>query len=302
MLAVRDRAVAARGDRGLLVGAHEFNAASSSSAQEQRPIGVTMPTAMAYRDDREALEGQKAELEAKLSSLRTKLAENKDIEATMLATVRELEETYLKLNTAKTRAGERAPQRSLPLLQRVYIASPCAVPWESMSGDERARLCASCNKTVYDVSQMTTAEAEALLQSKGTDACLRIFRRFDGTVLTADCPVGVAKKKRARRRNVVAGVLAATAAATAAVAIAMRERSEDGAVEQRVEPSIPHGHTLTPPQVNPPVPIDGVQLPPGGAMFEPAVTPQPPRTITPQPIRGRTTRQSRRAPSVVPFK
>lgn len=302
MRAVRDRAVAARGDRGLLVGAHEFNAAHGP--KDCGGPAVSTPTAMAYRDDRDALEEQKAELEAKLSSLRTKLAESKDIEATMLATVRELEETYLKLNTAKSRAGERAAPRSLPLLQRVYIASPCAVPWESMSGDERARLCASCNKTVYDVSKMTTAEAEALLQSKGTDACLRIFRRFDGTVLTADCPVGVAKKKRARRRNVVAGVLAATAAATAAVAIAMRERSDDGAVIPRVERTFNGNGHGTPPITNTNVPIDGVQLPPGGMMIEPAVAPRPPQTIASQPnaTRERASRRTRRAPSVVPFK
>lgn len=248
---------------------------------------------MAYRDDREALEGQKAELEAKLTALRAKLAESKTVEETMLETVRELEGTYARLNAVKTKAGERPPQRSLPLLQRVYIASPCAVPWESMSGDERARVCASCDKTVYDVSQMTTAEAEALLRSKGTDACLRIFRRFDGTVLTADCPVGVAKKKRARRRNAVAGLLAATAAATTALAITARSRAEQG---QRgaTHSATSIGVTATT-YTN--VPIEGVQLPPGVPMMEPVQTQPEPQVHEPSTQRtsvARPTHRSRR--------
>jgi hypothetical protein len=241
-----------------------------------------MVAAMTYRDDREALEAQKTELEQTLRDLRAKLAESKTVEATMLATVRELEATYAKLQAAKQRVGERPTQRALPLLERVFIASPCAVPWESMTGDERERLCASCDKKVYDVSKMTSAEAEALLRAKSTDACLRIFRRFDGTVLTADCPVGVEKKNRARRRNVVVGALAATAAA-ATTAVAMRsfeQRSSECACEHgtraRVHPSISaqpprtqegsHVDLADPSQPTPP---DGVQLPPGSPMILP---------------------------------
>ncbi len=134
-----------------------------------------------------------------------------------------------------------------------------------MTGDERQRLCASCDKTVYDVSAMTRAEAESLLRTKGTDACLRIFRRFDGTVLTADCPVGVAKKKRARRRGAIAGVLAATAAAAAGYAFANRSR------EQRCDSTRAHG-TQTEPSTNTTStsgPQNGVQLPPGAMMIAP---------------------------------
>lgn len=242
---------------------------------------------MAYRDDREALEGQKAELEAKLTALRAKLAESKTVEETMLETVRELEGTYAKLNAVKTKAGERPPQRSLPLLQRVYIASPCNVPWESMTGDERERMCASCNKTVYDVSQMTTAEAESLLQAKGTDACLRIFRRFDGTILTQDCPVGVEKKKRARRRGVVAGVLAATAAATAGAALSTHRTQ--GAPHVAATTQV-LGTTTTTVTNTPVVPHEGTQLPPGVPSIQPVAAGgigiMPPRADQPRTRRS----------------
>jgi hypothetical protein len=218
---------------------------------------------MAYRDDREALEGHQAELEAKLHELRAKLAESKSVEASMLATVRELEETYAKLNAMKARTTTGSPRRELPLLDRVYIASPCAVPWESMTGDERQRLCASCDKTVYDVSAMTRDEAESLLRAKSTDACLRIFRRFDGTVLTADCPVGVVKKQRARRRGAIAGVLAATAAAATGYAFASRSR------EQRCDGTRAHSTQTEPTHTSTSGPQDGVQLPPGAMMIAP---------------------------------
>lgn len=210
---------------------------------------------MAYRDDREALEGHRTELEAKLRELRAKIASNASLEAELLDTVKDLEATYARINASKPRA-----RRELPLLQRVYIASPCSVPWESMTGDERERMCASCNKTVYDVSQMTTSEAETLLRSKGTDACLRIFRRFDGTVLTADCPVGESKKKRARRRGGIAGVLAGAAAAGAAFAMT-RERDNGAQHADRSQGQRPE---------------DGTQLPPGVPTIDPNHTPTPP--------------------------
>jgi hypothetical protein len=244
---------------------------------------------MTYRDDRDALEAHKSELEARLAELRAKLEANKHAEAEMLATVRALEETYVKLQSSRQRAGAGSTPRTLPILQRVYIASPCAVPWDAMTGDERERLCASCNKSVYDVSAMTTAEAEALLRQKGTDACLRIFRRFDGTILTADCPVGVEKKTRARRRTAVAAVLAATAATAAGAALLRRQPesacerglSAQGGV-MAVDPTPGSG-----PQ--------GVQLPPGAM----AIMPDPPNAATaptppPRQIPSRPTPGGRR--------
>jgi hypothetical protein len=248
---------------------------------------------MTYRSDREALEAQKSELEARLVELRARLAANKQAESEMLATVRALEETYVKLRSSSHQARDRPAQRALPILQRVYIASPCAVPWGSMSGDERERLCASCNKSVYDLSTMTTAEAEALLRQKGTDACLRIFRRFDGTILTADCPVGVEKKQRARRRAAVAAVVAATATATAGAAL-LRARTESTCDRGRITQGAPR--VVTPVPNNDPRAVDGVQLPPGemAVMPVPEPPPEPTRAHAPSTTPARSTHGPRR--------
>lgn len=67
-----------------------------------------------------------------------------------------------------------------------------------MKGDDRQRFCGQCEKSVYNVSAMSRAEAEALLQGPGELPCVRFYQRTDGTILTADCPVGVVRKLRLR--------------------------------------------------------------------------------------------------------
>lgn len=89
-------------------------------------------------------------------------------------------------------------------LDDLRIAKPCSASWDEMVGDDRARFCGSCQKNVYDLRFMTRDEAEALLREKG-EACVRMARRADGTVVTSDCPVGVS---RAAQRKRVAGVFA----------------------------------------------------------------------------------------------
>jgi hypothetical protein len=98
-------------------------------------------------------------------------------------------------------------------LQKLQVASPCYERWDNMKGDDRMRHCASCKLNVYNVREMTTAEVEQLLQLSNGKVCMRLYRRWDGTVLTRDCPVGV---QRARVR-----MAAAMATAAAFVAVLM---------------------------------------------------------------------------------
>jgi hypothetical protein len=192
---------------------------------------------MSYRNDTEALEARKRELEQRLSELRARQRENEQLSKGTDTLVRELEEAYARLNVARAPNKGRRP---LPLLQRIYVASPCNVPWESMQGDEHVRHCASCDKDVFDLSSLTREEAEALLIEKKGKLCAQYYRREDGTILTADCEVGVAKKKRARRKAaVVAGAFAAAAAGTVAGGFAMTKRA-------RVEEGCAMPHDLSP--------------------------------------------------------
>ncbi|MEA2552428.1 MAG: hypothetical protein QOJ65_604, partial [Fimbriimonadaceae bacterium] len=97
------------------------------------------------------------------------------------------------------------------LLKHLRVASPCPVKWSEMRGDDRIRHCAICSLNVYNVSAMTESEAEDLLASASGRLCVQFYRRADGTVLTQDCPVGLAAMKRK---------LAANAAAAAAFVFA----------------------------------------------------------------------------------
>jgi hypothetical protein len=135
---------------------------------------------MTYRSDLDALE-----------------AHHRALEADVATTIRERDAARRMLDDARKRA-------SLPVLDNIQIAAPCSAEWASMTGDERVRHCSSCNKNVYNLSDMTREEAQALLVEREGQLCVRYYRRHDGTILTADCARG--KRYRRGRRVLVAGV------------------------------------------------------------------------------------------------
>jgi hypothetical protein len=115
---------------------------------------------------------------------------------------------------------------SLTILDQIRIASPCDARWEEMTGDDRSRLCARCSKPVYSIAAMTAAEATALIRGSERIPCLQIWRRKDGTILTADCPVGQKARRASRLRRVaVAVVFGVVASATSVVAASLSRRS-----------------------------------------------------------------------------
>jgi hypothetical protein len=100
----------------------------------------------------------------------------------------------------------------LGVLNNLRIASPCQASWATMRGDDRVRFCDNCAKRVYDISNLKADEAVALIQKSEGGLCVRLYRRKDGTVLTADCPVGIrfALRRRLLRMAAAAVVLFAT--------------------------------------------------------------------------------------------
>ncbi len=79
------------------------------------------------------------------------------------------------------------------VLDNLYLAAPCSVPWESMIGDNSKRSCTGCSKNVYNISDMTRTEAEAFLLANGTTECMKFYRRTDGTIMTDNCPRALRK-------------------------------------------------------------------------------------------------------------
>ena len=89
---------------------------------------------------------------------------------------------------------ERKPELDL---DRISVAKPCSASWDEMTGDERARHCADCGLSVYNTSALTQKETRDLIAShEGKRLCIRLFKRTDGTVITSDCPRGLAAYRR----------------------------------------------------------------------------------------------------------
>jgi hypothetical protein len=148
-----------------------------------------------------------------------------------------------------------------PTLDGIAVASPCTVDWEGMTGDARVRHCGSCRLNVYNLSEMTRAEAESLVRNREGRLCVRFYRRADGTVITRDCPVGL----RAIRRRMALAWSAAAAMFVAMFTAGCGRAAGGGS----------GGDTPPPPQHGP-------------EMGRPAmgITAEPPKAPASQPIQG----------------
>ena len=169
---------------------------------------------MSYRDDDDALRLRHDDLVRELEVLEGKVAEHRRV-TEELARVR-----YC--------LSERQERRGPVRLANLKLATPCKERWEDMVGDARVRVCAGCERPVFNLSEMTMEDAEAVLATRGVTPCVRFYRRADGTVMTSDCPTA-----RRKRRIGVALVTGTFAVVGAAAAIA---HLRDG---DRIEVSVP---------------------------------------------------------------
>jgi hypothetical protein len=158
---------------------------------------------MPYRDDQAALEERRDDLRRELDQI-TEKAEQ------LRAAVQDQEAVARELAAVEERLA-RIQGRRVPLLEDVRIASPCNVSWDAMTGDDRVRFCGKCEKNVYNLSAMTREAAERLLAEREGSICVRLYKRADDTVITADCPVGLRRKyvRRVAISMAGAGALAA---------------------------------------------------------------------------------------------
>ena len=78
----------------------------------------------------------------------------------------------------------------------LHVASPCPADWEQMEGDDRSRHCKLCKLNVYNIKNLTGEQIESLIATHEGRVCVRMYKRRDGTIITADCPVGLGLKKR----------------------------------------------------------------------------------------------------------
>lgn len=68
---------------------------------------------------------------------------------------------------------------------KVSLPKPCNENWEKMTPHGCNRQCAACNTVIHDLSSMTVADTEALLNAQ-SEICVRASVTSDGSVRTAD--------------------------------------------------------------------------------------------------------------------
>lgn len=139
-------------------------------------------------------------------------------------------------------------------LSHVRVAAPCRADWECMRGNERVRFCDQCSMNVYNLSNMTKKDAEALILSTEGRLCVRYYHRADGSILTANCPVGLRALKRrvsGFSRAVVSSVLSFFAGMAVLAGLETAQNSLDAATEAGLDLISPVPLTTSEPQEEP---------------------------------------------------
>jgi hypothetical protein len=186
-------------------------------------------------------------------------------------------------------------RRALPVVHSL-IAAPCDVPWASMVGDDRRRHCGECKRDVHNLSAMTEVEVVAFLEGIAAlpenvhAPCISLFQRADGTMLTADCPVGL---RRRRRRAILVSTMQLGAVAVVAVtALATMFLHQSASKLDEERPVLAHTAVLAPvvepppyrELVVPPTPSHTRDVPEGVHMAGgPRMNPNPPTIRHPPP-------------------
>lgn len=92
------------------------------------------------------------------------------------------------------------------LLDSIDVPEPCPKKWDEMIGDQKTRLCQSCDKNIYNISEMTRGEVRKLLFQSKEKVCIRLEKDSNGTVQTLKKQL----HKITRQVPIAAGVLSAS--------------------------------------------------------------------------------------------
>ena len=96
---------------------------------------------------------------------------------------------------------------ALPVID---VAQPCPKDWDQMSGDDRRRFCAHCQRFVHNLSAMSRTEVEDLICAEAGRLCVRFERDDSGGVKTLD--YATRSGGRSRRWLLVGCIIAGIAA------------------------------------------------------------------------------------------
>jgi hypothetical protein len=194
--------------------------------------------------------------------------------------------------------------------QALPIKSPCTQDWDAMEGSAKQRYCGECDQTVHNLSAMTRAEAQRVLDRRqsGQRLCVRYSTGHDGEIMfqrASFIPAGLLVRTRQVALGaslaaaavvavtdlpgcVPAGPVSGAVAARAVADEAVEQLAEAGTCSISLEPLLPlsltlHATACKPPSTEP-VQTQQGQVP---ALTEPppspAETPPPSRPAAPPP-------------------
>lgn len=85
------------------------------------------------------------------------------------------------------------------------LSFACPVPWQGMSGTERWKYCAQCGHHVANLSALTAAERQALLEcAREARVCGTYYLRMSGEMVTPEAPLTPGEWGRLRQYGVAA--------------------------------------------------------------------------------------------------
>lgn len=93
---------------------------------------------------------------------------------------------------------KRAPFLDGDALDSIRVVKRCPVSWNGMEGNDQIRFCSKCSRHVYNLSDMTRAEALEYIDRVEGRMCVRFHVRSDGKVMTRDCGWAVKARWKAR--------------------------------------------------------------------------------------------------------
>lgn len=104
---------------------------------------------------------------------------------------------------------------------QLEIVKPCTRDWAEMSGTSTVRHCASCSKSVYNLSMLTEREADAALAVRPSEVCVIYYVDAEDRVVFH--PTAEPAPWSSKRRTLVAAVAASAIAACSQPAVDEQE-------------------------------------------------------------------------------
>lgn len=96
------------------------------------------------------------------------------------------------------------------------LAFACTMPWENMRDGDRAKFCASCRRTIPNLSLLSAEERAALAEKARTEkVCASFYLRLSGEMVTPERPLQ--EKSRVRQFGLAALSASALALATGCI-------------------------------------------------------------------------------------